>query len=312
MAKQWLAQGFPVGIPTETVYGLAANIFDAKAIASVYEAKRRPSFNPLIVHLRDVAAIGDMAVWDGLSNTLATAFMPGPFTLLLPKKDNVPDMVTAGSTKVAVRVPSHPLVGSLLRMTGFPLAAPSANPSGYVSPTSAKHVLDGLGGRIPYILDGGPCQVGLESTIVEVIDRSIVLHREGAIDRAAIEAATGIAPMLKSGTEVHAPGQTKSHYATATPLLKGDVAALMASMGAESNFAIITFYREYPHWAGSRQFRLSPGGKLEEAAQNLFATLRRVDAMGFDYILVEDFPDQGIGIAINDRLERARHEHKIG
>lgn len=310
VAASLLRKDALVAIPTETVYGLAGNALHEAAVVAIYEAKNRPRFNPLILHVADIADIETYAFVDAVSRQLAQAFMPGPFTLLLRKKEIVPELVTAGSDKVAIRIPAHEVSRELLRRVGFPLAAPSANPFGYVSPTTATHVLQGLNGKIPYILDGGPCQVGVESSIAEVSGDKVILHRAGGISAEMITAVTGL-PVV---TGVHTatpstPGQLKSHYATRIPLYKGDVPALMKQF-PDKRMAVISFTRSYPVATGSHLFILSPAGNISEAAQKLFATMRRIDEMDVDLILAEDFPDTGIGQAINDRLNRAQAIHK--
>ncbi len=297
-----------VAIPTETVYGLAGNALHESAIVKIYEAKKRPRFNPLITHVADLKAIERFAILDDTSILLANAFMPGPFTLLLPKKNNIPDMVTAGSDKVAIRIPDHTITRELLYLLDFPLAAPSANPFGYVSPTTASHVKEGLNGIIPYILDGGPCRVGLESTIAEVVDDRIILHRAGGITAQMMEKLTGMPVLSRLASNEHspaAPGQLKSHYATHIPLYKGNVGERIPLFEGK-RMAVISFQQSYSLPEGSYGFVLSSSGDLAEAARKLFATMRMLDTMEIDLILAEDFPDTGIGMAINDRLERAQ------
>lgn len=295
-----------VAIPTETVYGLAGNALSDTAVIRIYEAKNRPRFNPLILHVPDINSIETYAVMDSVSRQLAEAFMPGPFTLLLPKKAIVPEMVTAGSDKVAIRIPDHALTRVLLNAVGFPLAAPSANPFGYVSPTTAEHVLQGLNGKIPYILDGGPCQVGVESSIAEVNGNEVILHRAGGVTAEMIEQVTGLPVVMNAPSNTPStPGQLKSHYATHIPLHKGNMRELMEQF-RDRKMAVISFTKSYPVAAGSSLFVLSPAGDIQEAARQLFATMRRIDTMDIEVILAEDFPDQGIGRAINDRLNRAQ------
>jgi L-threonylcarbamoyladenylate synthase len=305
-AATYLRKEELVAIPTETVYGLAGNALSETAVIRIYEAKNRPRFNPLILHVPDLASIEKYAVVDPVSRQLAEAFMPGPFTLLLPKKEIVPEMVTAGSDKVAIRIPDHALTRTLLRTVGFPLAAPSANPFGYVSPTTAEHVLQGLNGKIPYILDGGPSQVGVESSIAEVSGNEVILHRAGGVTAEMIRSVTGM-PVVENthSTSPSTPGQLKSHYATHIPLYKGNMRELIEQF-KDQKMAVISFTRSYPVSAGSSLFVLSPAGDINEAARQLFDTMRRIDSMDIDVILAEDFPDQGIGRAINDRLNRAQ------
>ncbi len=305
-AASYLRREELVAIPTETVYGLAGNALSETAVLRIYEAKNRPRFNPLILHVPDIDSIEKYADMDAVSQQLAQAFMPGPLTLLLPKKNLVPELVTAGSAKVAIRIPDHELTRSLLRTVGFPLAAPSANPSGYVSPTTAMHVFQGLNGKIPYILDGGACQVGVESSIAEVTGNEVLLHRAGGVTADMIRTITGLNVVTNSHTGTPAtPGQLKSHYATHIPLYKGNMRALMEQF-RDKKIAVISFTQSYPVAEGSVLFVLSPTGDMNEAARQLFATMRKIDAMDVEVILAEDFPEQGIGRAINDRLNRAQ------
>lgn len=299
-----------VAIPTETVYGLAGNALQTGVVAKIFEAKSRPFFNPLILHLATIKQINEYAFLDEISLQLANKFMPGPFTLLLPKKDNVPDIVTAGSTKVAVRIPNHQLTHQLLSQLNFPLAAPSANPFGYVSPVSATHVLQGLQGKIPYILDGGNCQIGIESTILEIENNEVILHRSGGLSVEDIEAVIGKKiNVAKPNSTPQTSGQLKSHYATTTPLLQGNVDKLLLEFKGKK-IAVISFKQSYLSIDAQHQFILSSQGNLNEAAQNLFATMRILDTMNYDLILAEIFPAIGLGLAINDRLKKAQVTEK--
>jgi L-threonylcarbamoyladenylate synthase len=309
-AAACLQQDELVAIPTETVYGLAGNALHEAAVVKIYEAKQRPRFNPLIIHVPEISSIERYADMDNISRTLAEAFMPGPFTLLLPKRSIIPDLVTAGSDKVAVRIPDHPLTRDLLRQIAFPLAAPSANRFGYVSPTTAEHVLQGLGGTIPYILDGGACVVGLESTIVEVLKDKVILHRAGGVSADMIEQCVHMRVVLPDKSSLpHTPGQLKSHYATSTPLYRGDIMQLL-NENPGKKAAVISFTKKYELPVGSHLFVLSPEGNLGEAAQKLFATMRMIDMLSLDVIIAEIFPEEGIGRAINDRLNRAQVIYK--
>jgi L-threonylcarbamoyladenylate synthase len=310
LAADILRKGGLVAVPTETVYGLAANALDEEAVIGIYEAKRRPRFNPLILHVADFEGcetlVGEVP---DLCRLLAERFSPGPLTYLLPKSDRVPDLVTAGNSRVAIRVPAHPVTRELLRTLDFPLAAPSANPSGYVSPVTAQHVMDGLGGRIPYILDGGPCRVGLESTIIGFEPERIVLYRHGAVPMEEIARVAGM-PVVPHGVSKgsEAPGMQKSHYAPHAPLLVGDVDRLVEENPGR-RIAVITFKRRLATegpvlWSHA----LSSGGDLHEAARNLFRILREVDEERPDLVIAERVPDEGIGRAVNDRIERARSE----
>ncbi len=300
-----------VAIPTETVYGLAGNALSETAVAKIYAAKNRPSFNPLILHLSGIDQIERYAYADETSLLLARSFMPGPLTLLLPKKNTVPDITTAGSNKVAVRVPNHPITLAVLAMLDFPLAAPSANPSGYISPTAAKHVLQGLNTKIAYILDGGAASIGLESTICEVVGDHIVLHRAGGISAEQLKAASGlnVVDAQHVPRNPQTPGQLKSHYAPNTPLFRGNIEALLDQYSGKK-IAVISLQKAYPGRDNVSSYVLSPTGDLAEAANKLFAQLRLIDSMNYEVILTEIFPNEGIGPAINDRLSRAQFLHK--
>ncbi|MCX6205971.1 MAG: L-threonylcarbamoyladenylate synthase [Bacteroidetes bacterium] len=299
-----------VAIPTETVYGLAANALSETAVVKIFEAKNRPSFNPLIVHVVDVASIHKYADLDPISIQLAEAFMPGPFTLLLPKNSIIPDIVTAGSSKVAIRVPNQMMTIKLLMLLKFPLAAPSANPSGYVSPTTALHVQEGLKNKVAYILDGGQSEVGVESTIAEVSDGKIILHRTGAISAEQMEQLTGLQVVnAESAERPSTAGQMKSHYATKTPLYRGDITKMIKE-NQDKNLAVISFKKQYDGLKRGHEYVLSPKGDLNEAAKHLFAVMRIIDEGQFDMIITELFPDKGLGRAINDRLGRAQVMYK--
>ena len=309
VAKQLLDEGELVAIPTETVYGLAANALNEDAVLKIFKAKQRPQFNPLIIHLplwkyveKYVSDIPKAA------QELAMYYSPGPITFLLPRNKIIPDLVTAGSNKVAVRIPAHPLSMQLLKLLDYPVAAPSANPFGYVSPTSASHVYKSLHGKINYILDGGPCNIGVESTIVDFENDNVIIRRNGGITKEMIMEVAGKNVMVATGATEHpvAPGQLKSHYATETPLYVGDAGALKKQF--EGKLIIqIGFGESY----ASPGFNLSPSADLDEAAKNLFAFLRNADNEHADVIITTLLPDEGMGRAINDRLLRARHEMKI-
>ncbi len=305
-----LRQGGIVAIPTETVYGLAANAFDPGAVLKIFQAKERPAFDPLIVHVHSLAQAHEVALTtqaDPLMRRQAEALMarfwPGPLTLVLPKAPVLPDLVTSGLGTVAVRAPAHPMALRLLRSLPFPLAAPSANPFGYVSPTTARHVADQLGGKVPYILDGGPCTVGVESTIIgwEQEQGGWVLYRPGGTPLAGVEAVIGAVGQAQKRVLPAAPGTLESHYAPRKPVLLGDVPGLMRSH-AGKRIGVISFCTDH----GAQQNEvLSPGADLSVAARGLFAALRRLDASNVELILAEHFPETGLGAAINDRLQRA-------
>lgn len=288
-----LRAGGLVAFPTETVYGLGADARNSRAVARVFEAKARPGFNPLIVHVRDIASATRYVLWSGPARDLAAAFWPGPLTLVLPLRPDhgLSPLVTADLPTLAIRVPAHPVAHALLEAFDGPIAAPSANPSGRISPTSAAHVAAGLAGRIEAILDGGPCPVGLESTIIGCAGAPTLL-RPGGLPAEAIEAALGHPLATRRGDDpLSAPGQMLSHYAPGAAVrLNADRATgdeLLLGFGP-----VVC------------DLNLSHGGDLVEAAANLFDHLHRLDAMERP-IAVSPIPDRGLGRAINDRLRRA-------
>ena len=297
-----LRSGKLVAIPTETVYGLAANGFDPKAVSRIYEAKGRPHFDPLILHIGEMSQVETLSTsFPEIAQKLAKAFWPGPLTLILPKSNRVPDIVSAGLQTVGIRMPRHETTLALLRTLDFPLAAPSANPFGYISPTSAQHVYDQLNGKIDYILDGGECSVGLESTIVSFAGENPVILRMGGISVEDIESVIGKLEVKNQSTSnPTAPGMLISHYAPKTPLLLGDINKLITQSNTK-NFAVLGFKTTY----GYQGETLSKTGDFREAAQNLFSALRRLDNQNYDAIIAEELPEIGLGRAINDRLRRA-------
>ena len=304
-AKQILQQGGLVAIPTETVYGLAANALDKNAVLGIFQAKNRPHFDPLIIHSNSIEKIKhwvqDIPAW---AQQLADAFWPGPLTLLLPKKDSIPDVVTSGLPQVAVRIPNHPLSLQLLERLDFPLAAPSANPFGYVSPTTAAHVAAQLQNKVAYILDGGTCQVGIESTIVGFEAGAITIYRLGGLAIEAIEKIVGkVQVQLNQSSNPQAPGMLKSHYAPGKPLFIADIASFLKSHPSQK-VGIISFCTSYAVDKYLLKI-LSPSADLSEAAHHLFAAIRDLDASDTDLIVAEKFPDTFLGRAINDRLQRA-------
>ena len=303
-AEILLTQGDLVAIPTETVYGLAANAFNAEAIAKIYTTKQRPTFDPLIVHTDSLERVIDFVKEiPEMALLLAKQFWPGPLTLLLKKKNVIPDLVTAGLDTVAVRIPRHPITKSLLKQLDFPLAAPSANPFGYVSPTTAQHVDDQLGDKIGYILDGGACRVGVESTIIGFEDDQVLIYRLGGMSIEDIEEVIGkVKLMPHSSSNPTTPGMLESHYAPKKHLVLGDIPILLEKYKDEE-LAILAFKETY---SGLKHHHyLSQNGDLGEAAQNLFSKLRTLDNLPVDKIIAEPVPDYGLGKAINDRLKRA-------
>ncbi len=300
-AAACLAAGGLVAFPTETVYGLGADARNGEAVARLYAAKGRPAFNPLIAHVADLAAARALGRFDAAAERLAAAFWPGPLTLVLPLAPGCPacDLARAGLDSVAVRVPAHPLARGLLLAFGAPVVAPSANRSGHVSPTTAAHVLGDLRGRIDLILDGGPTAVGVESTIVGCLGRPTLL-RPGGVPRTEIERVLGAplaAPAADAGDKPAAPGMLASHYAPRARVRLNAEAPLAGE-------ALLAFGRA-PDWPADKTRNLSPRGDLVEAAANLFAHLRALDASGAGTIAVMPVPADGLGEAINDRLRRA-------
>jgi len=302
-----------VAVPTETVYGLAADATSAAACRRIFSAKGRPSSDPLIVHIASLRELGLVARPNPAALRLARRFWPGPLTIVLPKTKAVPDAATANLPSVAVRMPSHPLFRRLIRLAGVPLAAPSANPFGYVSPTTAGHVRTDLGARVRHILDGGPSRIGLESTIVDLRDpRRPALLRPGAITRGEIAAVLGVpvAKARKSATRgLLAPGQMSRHYSPRTPVILH--ARLTRRMAAQGAAADAWLFVSRPPGAGpapgrrANVFWLDARGDLRRAARRLFATLRRLDGAGFRRIHVERPAGAGLAEALSDRLVRA-------
>ncbi len=296
-----------IAIPTETVYGLAGNALNPSVIKKIYEIKNRPLTSPLIIHLHDTSQINQYVKHiPEIAKKLAEHFWPGALTLLLPKNDIIPDIVTAGLPKVAVRIPSHPLALQLLRKLSFPLAAPSANPFGYISPTSAEDVKRILLGKIDYILDGGICAKGIESTIVGFDGDTPIIYRVGAISSEAIKKIAGKVEINnKHTTKPISPGMLPSHYAPHTPLyLTNDIEAFLKKVPHKGT-GILSYNFFYSFISETNQEILSETGNIDEAAHNLYQALHRLDNLKLERIIAERVPDFGIGIAINDRLERA-------
>ena len=274
-------------------------------MAKIFEVKNRPHFDPLIVHLPSPQHLTTVVKQIHPSaEKLGNLFWPGPLTLILPRKDIVPDLVTSGLPTVAVRVPDHPLTLQLLNSLDFPLACPSANPFGYVSPTTAQHVQDQLGQKIRYILDGGPCRIGIESTILGFEDGNPVIYRPGGITVEQIEPILGKVLVKTSSSNPIAPGMLKHHYAPDKTVIIGNISELLKQYGAEEA-GILSFKDHFEQVSDSHQIQLSPSGDLNQAAQNLFAGLRKLDGMNIRYIFAELVPDRGLGLAINNRLVRA-------
>lgn len=309
-AKKALEAGQLVAIPTETVYGLAANALNEEAVLEVFRVKNRPAFDPLIVHVaswEQARSLTQGVAPEVLAQAerLAKAHWPGPLTLLLQKSPEIPDLVTSGLPRVALRVPAHPLTLELLQMLDFPLAAPSANPFGYISPTRPEHVQRQLGDRIAGILDGGACRVGVESTILGFEQGRPVIYRKGGLSVEVIETLIGpVEVRAQSSSRPATPGMLKSHYAPRTPLVLGALRELAQKYSGQ-RAGVLAFRQMLPGLPESRQRLLSPKGDLAEAAQRLFAAMHELDAMGLDVILAELLPEEGLGRAVNDRLRRA-------
>jgi L-threonylcarbamoyladenylate synthase len=293
-AVERLRAGEVVAIPTETVYGLAADASNADAVAQIYRTKGRPDFNPLIVHVPDHAAAERLAQFDDRASMLAVRFWPGPLTLVLPLQPDAPiaKAVTAGLPTIALRCPAHPVMQAVLKQSGLALAAPSANRSGSISPTRAEHVARSLGEAMPLVLDAGPCAAGLESTIVAIRENGWQLLRPGPVTAADIEALLDEPPLPVSDAKIEAPGQLASHYAPSKPVR-------LNAREAQSGEWHIGF------GAVVGDDNLSPVGDLAEAASRLFGALHKGDASEATSIAVAPIPDEGIGVAINDRLKRA-------
>jgi len=296
-ATQRLKAGDVVAIPTETVYGLAADAANPKAVAKIFAAKGRPDFNPLISHIPDAGWLARYALLDARAEKLARAFWPGALTLVLPRIESCPiaPAVSAGLPSIALRVPAHPVAQAVLREAGLALAAPSANRSGHVSPTRPEHVLESLGAEIP-VLDGGPCEVGLESTVIGLTGPQATLLRPGGLAREAIEAVLGEKLVLPKDARIESPGMLLKHYAPRLPVR-------LEATKPEGREGLLCFGPRPPGFAAYED--LSPGGDLAEAAARLYDGLHRLDRADISGIAVSPIPESGLGLAINDRLRRA-------
>ena len=304
-AKSILDNEGVIGLPTETVYGLAGNALKEEAILKIYAVKNRPKFDPLIAHVDSLGKVENLVQEiPELARQLADEFWPGPLTLLLRKKPMVPDLLTSGLDRIAVRIPNHPLTMDLLKSIDYPLAAPSANPFGYVSPTSAEHVNQQLGDKIPYILDGGSCHIGLESTIIGFEKDRPVIYRLGGTKVEQIEKRIGAVKVsVNMSSNPSAPGMLKSHYSPGRKMLIGEIESNLKDLDPETT-GVISFTNDY-HVSERNQVILSRSGDLNEAARNIFSALRKMDQPHIEVILTEYVPAEGLGRAINDRLRRA-------
>ena len=297
-----------IAIPTETVYGLAGNAFSETALKKIFDLKKRPFYNPLIVHIKSAAYLTEVACdIPEIALKLAKKFWPGPLTLLLKKRSIIPDLVTAGKETVAVRMPDHSLTLTLLQHLDFPLAAPSANPFGSISPTTAEHVANYFKNTLDVILDGGNCEKGLESTIIGFEENKPILFRLGAISMEDIENEIGKVGIKNEGTEadITAPGMLSRHYSPDTNTYLTDNIAGQLKLFKNKKIGLLLFKERIKTDIIEHQEILSDTGNLQEAAKGLYAALHRLDKLHLDVIIAERFPNYGLGKTINDRLQRA-------
>ena len=302
-----LNKGELVAIPTETVYGLAGNIFCETAIQKIFTTKKRPKFNPLIVHLHDVSQLEKFIDYiPKKAKQLANAFWPGPLTLVLPKKNIIPDLVTAGKDTVAIRIPNHELTLELLKNLDFPLAAPSANPFGSISPTTAQHVKGYFDGQLEMVLDGGSCKAGIESTIIGFDSDEPIIYRLGSTSIEDIEKVVGkVKIQNRSESKPVAPGMLSRHYAPSTPTFLVDNITEFVKQFPNESIGVLSLHPVEAYSNITHQETLSLDGDLQEATSNLYAALHRLDTKNLDKIVCQKFPNKGLGISINDRLQRA-------
>ena len=307
-AAEILRNGGLVALPTETVYGLGANALDPVAVAKIFAAKERPFFDPLIVHLAELDWLPRVvSEFPPVARRLAERFWPGPMTLVLPKSNAIPDIVTSGLPSVGVRIPDHELTRQVLKLADLPIAAPSANPFGRLSPTTADHVLQQLGNRVDAILDGGPCRVGIESTILQIEGDRVTQLRPGGVPLEAIESLIGRVERCetKSSEKPMAPGMLDSHYAPRTPLI---VASEVPAMPPWNRSGLLVLNNPHSADRYAKVEVLSSDGDLVIAASNFFQALHRLDSAQLDGIVAVSFLDTGLGRALNDRLGRAAHQ----
>jgi len=306
-AKELLDNEDVVAIPTETVYGLAGNIFSDKALKKIYALKNRPSFNPLIVHIKSMSDLSLVACEiPDKALKLADAFWPGPLTLILKKQPTISDIITAGKPTVAVRIPNHPVALELLNKLDYPVAAPSANPFTSISPTTAQHVFEFFDSELKLILEGGACSKGVESTIVGFKDNEVILYRHGSTSIEAIEKVIGKVKFLTNDAIApDAPGMLKKHYSPKTPIILSDSIEESMKLYSNKKIGILLFNAENADLKVECIEILSEDSNLEEAASNLYAALHRLDKCNLELIIAEKFPNKGQGKTINDRLDRA-------
>lgn len=307
LAVQYLNQNGIIGFPTETVYGLAGNAYETEAIHKIFNVKKRPTFNPLIVHIKGIEYLEHVGQdIPPMAYVLANSFWPGPLTLILKKQPQIPDLVTANQDTVAVRVPNHPVALKLLKHLDFPLVAPSANPFTSISPTSAQHVENYFGNQINMVLDGGECEAGIESTIIGFDNNKVIVYRLGALPLEEIEKVSGSVVLLnKKEKQPMAPGMLLKHYAPKTDFILTQ--NLHEELGRYSNkkIGLILFDSYLPHFDSIYQIVLSEESDLKVAASNLYNTMHQLDNLNLDIIIAERLPEYGLGVSINDRLERA-------
>lgn len=313
LASGYLNREDIIAIPTETVYGLAGNIYSSKAINKIFQLKQRPLTNPLIVHIHSISELSKIATdIPEVAYKLAETFWPGPLTLLLPKHPSIPDLITAGKKTVAVRIPNHPITLSLLKSLNFSLAAPSANPFGSISPTTSEHVNNYFKNKLALILDGGPCEKGVESTIVGFENNQPSLYRYGSISVEEIEAITGKLKLntLKDNSP-EAPGMLPYHYSPNTSTLLTEDIEKYINLFSHKRIGLLLFKNKIPKNKILIQEILSSKGDLEEACAKLYAALHRLDNSKLDLIIAEKLPDTGLGKTINDRLQRASKKSEL-
>lgn len=305
-AAELLRFGVPIAIPTETVYGLAANAFDIQAVSKIFELKKRPLFNPLIVHIHKDYDLNEVASdIPEVARHLAEKFWPGPLTLVLKRSDKIPDIVTAGKSTVAVRVPNHPITQMLLERVGFPLAAPSANPFGSISPTRSSHVDLMFGPELKFILEGGSSTYGIESTIIGFEEKEPVIYRLGAISREEIEAITGPLKLKNSAAIPLAPGMLDRHYSPRTPaFLVSDPSKWIEHLSGW-NVGFLMFSDHLDNVDHQQQYILSHQRNEKTAMRHLYAAMHDMDSKGYDLIICERLPENNVGSSMNDRLTRA-------
>ena len=300
-----------VAIPTETVYGLAANAFSETAVSRVFETKGRPSYNPLIVHIANSERLADLvSTFPENAKILADKFWPGPLTLLLPKKNSISNRITAGKSTVAIRIPSHPIAQDLLEKLDFPLVAPSANRFKHISPTKPSHVFDSLGPDVP-IINGGECKLGLESTIVGFEDHGRpVVYRQGTISLESLQEVLPETYLLRQRSNAEesivAPGMIKRHYAPNTPLkIVDSIDNHLEEFGSLNRIGVIYPAKTKPHKLASQTIALSRGGDLSEIAEKLYSAFHQLDKQKLDYLIIERFKNIGLGRTLNDKITRA-------